>query len=81
MDIADPNLSCGYLPLAQVDLAGSFGTNTGETIWNILSQYLDIYKIEVDGVSNTFDYSWADPEYKQMQINMMRPGYDYSSRG
>ena len=22
-----------------------------------------------------------DPEYKQKQIDMMRPGYDYSSRG
>jgi hypothetical protein len=80
MDIADPTLSCGYLPLAQVDLVGSFGTIKSETIWSILSTHLDIYKIEVDGVSNMFDYSWADPEYKQMQIDMMKPGYDYSSR-
>jgi len=79
MDIADPNLSCGYLPLAQVDLVGSFGTTNSERIWDILSTHLDIYKIEVDGVNNTFDYSWADPEYKQMQIDMMKPGYDYSS--
>lgn len=76
----DPTLSLGYLPLAQVDLVGSFGTNNGETIWNILSNYLDIYRIEVDGVSNTFEYSWADAGYKQMQIDMMRPGYDFSSR-
>jgi hypothetical protein len=80
MNIEDPKLSCGYLPLAQVDLVGSFGTTNSETIWDILSAHLDIYKIEVDGVSNTFDYSWADPDYKQMQINMMKPGYDYSSR-
>ncbi len=80
MNIQDPKLSCGYLPLAQVDLVGSFGTTNGETIWDILSTYLDIYKIEVDGVSNTFDYSWADVNYKQMQIDMMKPGYDFSSR-
>lgn len=80
MSIVDPKLSCGYLPLGQVDLVNSFGTNNGEAIWKVLGSYLDIYKIEVDGVSNTFDYSWADPNYKQMQIDMMRPGYDYSSR-
>ena len=80
MHIEDPKLSCGYLPLAQIDLVGSFGTTSGEKIWHILGQYLDIYQIEVDGVSNTFDYSWADANYKKMQIDMMKPGYDYSSR-
>jgi hypothetical protein len=79
MNIEDPNLSCGYLPLGQVDLINSFGTNDGKEVWKILGQHLDIYQIEVDGVTGTFDYSWADPSYKQMQINMMKPGYDYSS--
>jgi hypothetical protein len=81
MNIQDPNLSCGYLPLGQVDLINSFGTNDSMTIWKILGQHLDIYQIEVDDFTGTFDYSWADATYKQMQINMMRPGYDYSSRG
>lgn len=79
MNITDPNLSCGYLPLGQVDLQNSFGTTEYLSIWEILGNHLDIYKIEVDGLSNTFDYSWADDNYKQMQINMMKPGYDYSS--
>ena len=79
MSITDPNLSCGYLPLGQVDLVSSFGTNNGELIWEILSKHLDIYQIEVDGVTSTFNYSWADSTYKQMQIDMMKPGYDYSS--
>ena len=78
-DHQDPQLSCGYLPIGQVDLLSSFGTTDSQTIWNMLSSHLDIYKIEVDGVSNTFDYSWADTDYKQMQIDMMKPGYDYSS--
>lgn len=81
MDIKDTSLSCGYLPLGQVDLIGSFGTSTGESIWKILGNHLDIYQIEVDGVTSTFDYSWTDATYKQMQIDMMKPGYDYSSRG
>jgi len=75
----DTSLSLGYLPMGQVQLKESFGTEDYQTIWYILSSHLDIYKIEVDGVSNTFNYSWADTNYKQMQIDMMKPGYDYSS--
>lgn len=79
-DPNDPQLSLGYLPIGQVELQQSFGTDNYEKIWDILSNHLDIYKIEVDGVSNTFDYVWSDPTYKKMQIDMLRPGYDYSSR-
>jgi hypothetical protein len=78
-DYKDPKLSCGYLPIGQVDLNGSFGTSDYQIIWDILGSHLDIYKIEVGEISNTFDYSWADSNYKQMQIDMMKPGYDYSS--
>jgi len=78
-DIKDPNLSLGYLPLGQVDLRGSFGTAKSSDIWKILSAHLDIYSIEIDGVSQKFDYCWTDANYKQMQIDMMKPGYDYSA--
>jgi hypothetical protein len=77
----DPKLSLGYLPIGQVDLQGSFGTTDYQKIWDILSKHLDIYSIEIDEVKNTFDYCWSDPTYKQMQIDIMKPGYDYSSRG
>jgi hypothetical protein len=79
-DPADPTLSLGYLPIGQVELTKSFGTGDYQQIWDILSNHLDIYKIEVDGISNTFEYCWSDSGYKQMQIDMMKPGYDYSSR-
>jgi len=79
-DPRDPGLSLGYLPLGEVELRSSFGTNKSSDVWEILSAHLDIYRIEVDGVAQTFDYCWSDPTYKQMQIDMMRPGYDYSSR-
>jgi hypothetical protein len=77
----DLKLSLGHLNLGQVELQKSFGTTDEIQIRNILSDYLDIFKIEVDGVSNTFNYCWTDLNYKQMQIDMMKPGYDYSSRG
>lgn len=79
-DRNDPTLSLGYLPLGQIDLDGSFGNNYPENVWAILKDHLDIYRIEVGGVSQTYDFCWSDSDYKQMQINMMKPGYDYSSR-
>jgi len=80
LDPKDPKLSLGYLPVGQVDLLRSFNTTDIKSIWSIMSNYLDIYKIEVDGVVNTFDYCWSDASYKQMQIDMMKPGYDHASR-
>lgn len=79
-DYNDPNLSLGYLPLGEIDLIKSFGTTDEFKIWALVEQYLDIYKIEVDGVSATYDYCWTDPGYQQQQIAMMRPGYDYQTR-
>lgn len=80
-DPTDVNLSLGYLPLGQVALKESFGTEYPNTIWEILTNHLDIYKIEIGDVSQTYEYCWTDLNYKQMQIDMMRPGYDYNSRG
>jgi hypothetical protein len=79
-DPADPRLSLGYLPLGQVTLQESFGTTDYQKIWDILGSHLDIHSIEVDGVIARFDYCWTDADYQQMQINIMKPGYDYSSR-
>ena len=80
-DLLDPKLSLGYLPIGQIDLQSSFGTTDYQQIWDMLSNHLDIYSIEVDGIKNTLDYCWSDSNYKQMQIDIMKPGYDYSSRG
>lgn len=80
LDPADPNLSLGYLPIGAVDLESSFGTTDHFEIWDQLSSHLDIYSVEVDGVVGIYDYCWTDADYKQQQIDMMKPGYDYNSR-
>jgi hypothetical protein len=79
-DPEDLNLSLGYLPLGQIDLLGSFGTTDHLKIWDTLSNYLDIYQIEVDGMCQTYDYCWTDSDHKLQQINQLRPGYDYQLR-
>lgn len=80
LDPEDTQLSLGYLKLGQVDLMGSFGTTDPRTIWKILGDHLDIYRIEYGWTKQTYDYCWNDKNYKQQQIDVMRPGYDYSSR-
>jgi hypothetical protein len=80
LDPQDPKLSLGYLPVGQVNLKQSFGTEDYEKIWDIMGRHLDIYSIEVDGVQAVYDYCWSDADYEQQQIDRMRPGYDYHSR-
>ena len=73
------SLSLGYLSLGQVDLNASFGTTNFEPIIDLMGNYLDIYKIEVDGISATYDYHWSDWDWREKQIKFLTPGYRHSS--
>lgn len=79
-DPQDPELSLGYLRLGQVQLVESFGTDNSQSIWDILGQHLDIYRIEAGDVSQTFDYCWTDLDYQQQQIDRLQPGYQYQRK-
>lgn len=79
-DLNDVEYNYGYHSVGQVDIKGSFGTDDYQTVWKTLGEHLDIYQIEVDGVSATYDYCWTDEDYYQQQIDKLKPGYDYSSR-
>lgn len=74
-DPKDPKLSLGYLEIAHVNLEKSFGTHDVFKIWDIMSNYLDIYSLEVDGIKAVYDYSWADEDYEDRQIAKLMPGY------
>lgn len=81
LDVNDPKLSLGYLHIGTIDYQYSFGTTDPIEIRTLLGNYLDIYKIEVDGISNKYDYCWNDDDNKEKQITQMKEGYDYSSGG
>jgi len=78
-DPYDSELSNGYLPIGEIDIQRDFGTKDKFEIWDILSEHLDIYSIEVNGKKRVYNYCWRDSNYKEMQIEMMKPGYDFSS--
>ena len=80
MDYNDPKLSLGYIKIGQVNLEKSFGTEDFAVILKKLSAHLDIYQIIIDNTTGTFDYVWSDDNYKQMQIDFLRPGYDWSQK-
>ena len=79
-DINDPKLALGFIKLGQCDLMKSFGTRDAQQVWTTLSKYLDIYKVQIDDVSNTFDYVWSQPDFRNKQIEVMKPGYIWSSQ-
>ena len=72
IDHTNPKLSLGYLPIAQVDLKGSFGTDDMHEVWKMLGDHLDIYKIEIDGEVAEYDFTWADKDYHTRQMNLLR---------
>ena len=78
MDYNNPKLSLGYIKIGQINLEKSFGTENFTEILKKISSHLDIYQIHVDDVTGTFNYVWSDDNYKQMQIDFLRPGYDWS---
>ena len=79
-DPDDPELALGYIKIGHCNLQKSFGTDDQYKIWSTLSQHLDVYKITIDDVENTFDYVWSQPDFKQKQIEIMMPGYNHSSK-
>lgn len=77
-DWNDPKLSLGYIKIGQINLDKSFGRMDFFGIIDKISAYLDIYKIKTSHTENIFDYVWSDPDYKNMQIDFLKPGYDWS---
>ena len=78
-DINDPQLALGYIKIGSCNLQKSFGTEDQFEIWSTLAQHLDVYKIKIDDVEQTFDYVWSQPGFAQQQIEKMKPGYIHSS--
>jgi hypothetical protein len=75
IDRNDPSLSLGYMPVGRVQLERSFGTKDMFEIWKQLETHLDIYSVEIDGVTATYDAVWSDSDFEQQQIERLKPGY------
>jgi len=76
----DTQYNYGFHEVGQVNMKRSFGTDVPEEVWAIVSEHLDIVRIETARASADFEYCWTDSDYYEQQINFMKPGYDYSSK-
>jgi len=79
-DADDPKLALGYIKIGHCNLKKSFDTEDQYKIWSILAKHLDVYKIQIDDVENTFNYVWSQPNFAKKQIDVMKSGYIHSSR-
>jgi hypothetical protein len=71
LDFDDTRLSLGYLKIGQVDIEQSFPGMTVDEIWNLMGRHLDIYKIQINDISATYDYCWSDHDHEAKQITAL----------
>ena len=81
-DWNDPKLALGYIKLGQVDLEKSFGTTKFLNIYDKMIDCLNISKITIVGSENIlaeYNYSLSDPNWKDLQIQELKKGYESHS--
>jgi hypothetical protein len=70
-DPEDPSLTIGHPQVGQVDLQRTFGTEHPETIWDIMSDYLDVSSVSTGNATAKYAYHWSDDNYMQQQIEKL----------
>tara|TARA_Y100000114_G_scaffold79860_1_gene73527 strand:+ start:389 stop:1507 length:1119 start_codon:yes stop_codon:yes gene_type:complete len=81
-DWQDPNLSLGYIKIGQVDLATSFQSSTFKSIYEVMKDNLNIKSISVIGTkncNNNFSYTLESEDWRQIQMEGLRRGYESRS--
>jgi len=83
-DWEEPKLSLGYIKLGQVDLYRSFGSEKFEHVQEIMSRNLNIKEMKIlsdKTISCKYPYTLESNEWKNIQIQYLRKGYEsYSLR-
>ena len=80
-DWDDPKLSLGYIKIGQVDLETSFQNRPFLAIYDEMKENLNIKSISIRNteVKNEFPYTLESEDWKQLQLEGLRQGYE--SRG
>lgn len=83
-DWNDPKLALGYIKIGQVDLQDAFGSSDFLKVYAKLIECLNISKIEIIGQENLkkeYNYTLSDNNWKNLQIEELKKGYEsYSLR-
>lgn len=76
-DWNDPKLSLGYIKLGQIDLEHTFPGKTFLEIYQDMKKNLNISKIQTtDGTVCEYPYTLEGDDWKQMQMEGLKKGYE-----
>ena len=75
-DWQDPRLSLGYIKIGQVDMDKTFGGMDYKEIYKTLSENLNIKSISTTNVTAEFPYTLDGDDWKKIQIESLRQGYE-----
>ena len=81
-DWNDPKLALGYIKIGQVDMKQCFDDKPFIEVYDMMKNNLNIASIRIHGSSITeclYPYTLESEDWKKMQIEYMKPGYDWSS--
>ena len=81
-DWEDPKLALGYIKIGQVDLETSFQNSPFKSIYEVMKGNLNIKNITIKGVGihqNDFPYTLESNDWKQIQLEGLRKGYESRS--
>jgi hypothetical protein len=81
-DWEDAKLSLGYIKLGQVDLQASFGDTSFMKIYQTMKDDLNISSIQIAGnksYENKFPYTLESNDWKKIQIEGLKTGYESRS--
>ena len=80
-DWEDPKLSLGYIKIGQVDLETSFQNRSFSAIYNEMKNNLNIKNIAIrdTGIQNAFPYTLDSEDWKQIQMEGLKKGYESRS--
>ena len=81
-DWEDPKLALGYIKIGQVDLETSFQNRPFKLIYETMKNNLNIKNITIRGVGihqNDFTYTLESDDWKQIQMEGLRKGYESRS--
>jgi len=80
-DWEDPKLSLGYIKIGQVDLETSFQNRSFSAIYDEMKNNLNIKNIAIrdTGIQNAFPYTLDSEDWKQIQMEGLKKGYESRS--
>ena len=81
-DWEDPKLALGYIKIGQVDLETSFQNRPFVSIYEVMKDNLNIKNITIRGVGihqNDFPYTLESDDWKQIQMEGLKQGYESRS--